>query len=104
MDGKKEKVVLNKKDLKKIKKQIENEENKESERQDGTEQFTLSQANQGRSDQLLETTLDIKVEGFSISARGRNLFCNATLLIASGRRYGLVGPNGMVFLLKLIFL
>jgi ATP-binding cassette subfamily F protein 1 len=93
---KKEKVVLNKKDLKKLKKQIENEENKESERLDGTEQFTLSQANQGRSEQLLETSLDIKVEGFTISARGRNLFTNATLLIAFGRRYGLVGPNGMV--------
>lgn len=91
----KEKITLSKKDLKKIRKQIEDEENKESEKQDGTEQFTLSQANQGRSDQLLETSNDIKVEGFSISARGRTLFNNATLLVAFGRRYGLVGPNGM---------
>ena len=91
----KEKIAIIKKDLKKLKKQIEDEENKESEKQDGTEQFTLSQANQGRSDQLLETSNDIKVEGFSISARGRTLFSNATLLVAFGRRYGLVGPNGM---------
>ena len=92
----KEKITLSKKDLKKLRKQIEDEENKESEKQDGTEQSTLSQANQGRSDQLLETSNDIKVEGFSISARGRTLFNNATLLVAFGRRYGLVGPNGMV--------
>ena len=97
-----DKVKINKKDLKKLKKKIENEENKETEKQDGTEQFSLSQANQGRSDQLLETSLDIKVEGFTISARGRTLFNNATLLVAFGRRYGLVGPNGMVFKKNLI--
>lgn len=35
-----------------------------------------------------------KVENFSISARGKDLFVNATLHITHGRRYGLVGPNG----------
>ncbi len=55
---------------------------------DGTEQFSLSQANQGRGAGLLENSLDIKVEGFSISTKGRNLFTNATLTIAFGRRYG----------------
>lgn len=34
------------------------------------------------------------MENFSISARGKDLFVNASLLIAKGRRYGLVGPNG----------
>ena len=62
---------------------------------DGTEQFSLSQAAQGRSTALLQNSLDIKVEGFTISTKGRNLFTNATLTIAFGRRYGLVGPNGM---------
>ena len=38
--------------------------------------------------------MDIKVEGFSIAARGKDLFVNATLQITAGRRYGLVGPNG----------
>lgn len=37
-----------------------------------------------------------KVENFSISARGKDLFVNATLHITHGRRYGLVGPNGYV--------
>jgi len=36
------------------------------------------------------------VEGFSISARGKELFVNATLQITNGRKYGLVGPNGFV--------
>lgn len=42
----------------------------------------------------LENAVDIKVENFSISAKGKDLFLNANLLIANGRRYGLVGPNG----------
>lgn len=42
----------------------------------------------------LENAIDIKVENFTISAKGNELFVNANLLIANGRRYGLVGPNG----------
>lgn len=42
----------------------------------------------------LENAVDIKVENFTISAKGKDLFVNANLLIANGRRYGLVGPNG----------
>ncbi|KAF8568682.1 hypothetical protein P879_02729 [Paragonimus westermani] len=38
--------------------------------------------------------LDIKVENFSIAAKGKDLFINASLQITHGRRYGLVGPNG----------
>ncbi|KAG5455293.1 hypothetical protein CSKR_105152 [Clonorchis sinensis] len=39
--------------------------------------------------------LDIKVENFSIAAKGKDLFVNASLQITHGRRYGLVGPNGL---------
>ena len=41
----------------------------------------------------------LQVEGFSISARGKELFVNATLQITNGRKYGLVGPNGYVELI-----
>uniref|UniRef100_A0A914HUA7 ABC transporter domain-containing protein n=1 Tax=Globodera rostochiensis TaxID=31243 RepID=A0A914HUA7_GLORO len=60
------------------------------------EQFTVSQ--QTKTDaqlSLMETAVDIKVENFDISADGRQLFNKASLTIAIGRRYGLVGPNGM---------
>lgn len=60
-----------------------------------TTQFTVSQADKSAAQQAqLEHAVDIKVENFSISARGKDLFVNASLLIAKGRRYGLVGPNG----------
>ena len=35
-----------------------------------------------------------QIDKFSISARGKDLLVNASLKIAFGRRYGLVGPNG----------
>ena len=82
--------------MKKLKKKINfNEEIKNEEANTGTENFTLTQGNQGRSENLLENSLDIKIEGFSISTKGRNLFSNADLKISYGRHYGLVGPNGM---------
>lgn len=56
--------------------------------------FTFSQRETKVTDVLFETTTDIKIEKFSLSARGKDLFVNATLAITSGRRYGLVGPNG----------
>ncbi|XP_031467626.1 ATP-binding cassette sub-family F member 1-like, partial [Phasianus colchicus] len=43
---------------------------------------------------MLENAADIKLEKFSISAHGKELFVNADLYIVAGRRYGLVGPNG----------
>jgi ATP-binding cassette subfamily F protein 1 len=59
------------------------------------ENFTVSQMEKSVGQlQALENAVDIKVENFSISAKGNDLFVNASLLIASGRRYGLVGPNG----------
>eukprot|EP00897_Mesotaenium_endlicherianum_P008441 jgi/Mesen1/7625/ME000004S07893 len=45
-------------------------------------------------DGLNDQARDIKVENFSVSARGKELFRNASLTIVNGRRYGLVGPNG----------
>ncbi|KNA10735.1 hypothetical protein SOVF_141680 [Spinacia oleracea] len=38
---------------------------------------------------------DITVENFSVSARGKELLKNASIKISHGKRYGLVGPNGM---------
>ncbi|KAL1138819.1 hypothetical protein AAG570_008881 [Ranatra chinensis] len=59
------------------------------------ENFTVSQAQKSMGQlQAMENAVDIKVENFSISAKGKELFVNANLLIANGRRYGLVGPNG----------
>ena len=93
-----EKAKFSRKELKKLKKKMEHEKvmtEDLNKAKDGTEAFALSQASQGRSTALLENSQDIKVEGFTISTKGRNLFTNATLSIAFGRRYGLVGPNGM---------
>lgn len=60
--------------------------------------FTASQSQtQQRGGQQLDNAVDIKVENFTIAAKGNELFTNANLLIAQGRRYGLVGPNGYVF-------
>ena len=57
--------------------------------------FTVSQAlKTGGALVQMETAVDIKVERFSIAAKGKDLFRDASLLIAQGRRYGLVGPNG----------
>lgn len=57
--------------------------------------FAVSQAAKSDKTQShLESAVDIKVENFSISAKGKPLFTNASLLIANKRRYGLVGPNG----------
>ncbi|BFG00427.1 ATP-binding cassette sub-family F member 1 [Drosophila madeirensis] len=57
--------------------------------------FTMSQVQKTAGQQAaLEHAVDIKIENFTISAKGNDLFVNANLLIAHGRRYGLVGPNG----------
>jgi ATP-binding cassette subfamily F protein 1 len=59
------------------------------------ENFTVSQSQKSVGQMAaLEYAVDIKVENFSIAAKGNDLFVNANLLIAQGRRYGLVGPNG----------
>lgn len=57
--------------------------------------FTVSQVQKTAGQMAaLENAVDIKIENFSISAKGNDLFVNANLLIAQGRHYGLVGPNG----------
>lgn len=93
---------LSRKEMKKLKKQEEFQQQMEMMTKKGGQggsslesNFTVSQTEQSaaRAAQL-ENAVDIKVEGFSISARGKDLFVNANLMIAQGRRYGLVGPNG----------
>lgn len=66
----------------------------ESEEMEGS-QFSVSQQEQTAKKAEMENATDIKLEKFGISARGKDLFVNASLTIATGRRYGLVGPNGM---------
>ncbi|PIO37903.1 hypothetical protein AB205_0112520, partial [Aquarana catesbeiana] len=56
--------------------------------------FSVSQAELSSRQAMLENASDIKLEKFSISAHGKELFVNADLLVVAGRRYGLVGPNG----------
>jgi hypothetical protein len=41
-----------------------------------------------------ENSKDVVVENFSITAHKKQLFKNAELRVAHGRRYGIVGPNG----------
>ncbi|XP_023950462.2 ATP-binding cassette sub-family F member 1 isoform X2 [Bicyclus anynana] len=90
------------KEKKKLKKQQEYEKQMEMLTKKGGQghseldaNFTVSQAQKSAGQMAaLENAVDIKVENFSISAKGKDLFVNANLLIANGRRYGLVGPNG----------
>lgn len=96
-----EKRVTNK-ELKKIKKKEDYEKQQEALLRKGGQgasdldsNFTMSQAHKtGGQKAALEFAVDIKIENFTISAKGNDLFVNSNLLIASGRRYGLVGPNG----------
>ncbi|XP_053494913.1 ATP-binding cassette sub-family F member 1 isoform X2 [Ictalurus furcatus] len=87
---------LSKKEKKKKKKLMEYERQVASVRaQNATEgDFSVSQAELSSRQAMLENASDIKLERFSISAHGKELFVNADLLIVAGRRYGLVGPNG----------
>lgn len=90
------------KEKKKLKKEMEYQKQVETMTKKGgqghselDENFTVSQAQKSAGQmQAMENAVDIKVENFSISAKGNDLFVNANLLIANGRRYGLVGPNG----------
>lgn len=89
-----DKPKLSKKELKKLKKKAEYEKALEEAGSNGN--FTVIQAERSGKgkDALLDSQLDIKVEKFGISAKGKDLFVNADLTITHGRRYGLVGPNG----------
>ncbi|CAH0553485.1 unnamed protein product [Brassicogethes aeneus] len=98
----KDEKKLTHKEKKKLKKQQEYDRQMEAMLRKGGQghsdldsNFTVSQAQKTAGQMAaLENAVDIKIENFSISAKGNDLFVNATLLIAQGRRYGLVGPNG----------
>lgn len=93
---------LTHKEKKKLKKQQEYEKQMEAMLKKGGQghsdldsNFTVSQAQKSAGQMAaLDNAVDIKIENFSISAKGNDLFVNANLLIANGRHYGLVGPNG----------
>ncbi|XP_076345924.1 ATP-binding cassette sub-family F member 1 [Tachypleus tridentatus] len=98
-NGENVKEKLSHRDKKKKKKELEYQKQLEAVGKPHSEkidaQFTVSQAEKSTSQQQqLENAIDIKVDNFSISARGKDLFVNASLHITAGRRYGLVGPNG----------
>ncbi|CAJ1431125.1 unnamed protein product [Effrenium voratum] len=52
--------------------------------------FTVSLPSAG----LAPGAVDLHLDRFSISAGGQRLFDDASLHLAKGRRYGLLGPNG----------
>lgn len=54
--------------------------------------FTLTQRVDPAN--LEDGATNIKVDAFSLSARGKELFVNAELHIVAGRKYGVLGPNG----------
>lgn len=89
---KKEKRVTNK-EKKKLKKQQEYERQMEALTRKGGQgqsdldsNFTMSQVEKtGGHKAALEHAVDIKIENFTISAKGNDLFVNANLLIAHGR-------------------
>lgn len=87
---------LSKKEKKKIKKQIDYEKQVAMMKQATAEEndFSVSQAELSSRQAMLENASDIKLEKFSISAHGKELFVNSDLYVVAGRRYGLVGPNG----------
>ncbi|KAL3871062.1 hypothetical protein ACJMK2_039085 [Sinanodonta woodiana] len=89
-----EKPKLSKKEMKKLKKRMEYQKELENLSPDNINNFSVSQAEKSAKAATLENQQDIKVEKFSISASGKDLFINASLFITAGRRYGLVGPNG----------
>jgi ATP-binding cassette subfamily F protein 1 len=57
-------------------------------------QFAVSQTVIDVNDPQWQSALDISVPSLSISAHSKELLVNTELMIAQGRRYGLVGPNG----------
>lgn len=58
------------------------------------QQFACSQTAVDERDPQWENSLDVNIPNFSISAAGKILFKDASLMIGHGRHYGLVGPNG----------
>ncbi|XP_077142090.1 ATP-binding cassette sub-family F member 1 [Ranitomeya variabilis] len=87
---------LSKKEKKKMKKQMDYEKQVAAMKKAtaAEDDFSVSQAELSSRQAMLENASDIKLEKFSISAHGKELFVNADLYVVAGRRYGLVGPNG----------
>lgn len=77
---------------------------KEAMLHDDQDAFTVRVASMAEGAMADASSRDIKVDSFSVSARGKTLLENTSLTIVAGRRYGLVGPNGKgkSTLLKLI--
>lgn len=44
---------------------------------------------------ITSNTKDIQVEKFTLAYHGKVLFHDADLKVSYGRKYGLIGPNGM---------
>ncbi|MXQ97393.1 hypothetical protein E5288_WYG005250 [Bos mutus] len=95
---------LSKKEKKKLKKQMEYERQVASLKAANAAEndFSVSQAEVSSRQAMLENASDIKLEKFSISAHGKELFVNADLYIVAGRRYGLLSfpSKGKTTLLK----
>uniref|UniRef100_A0A8C4QPX3 ATP-binding cassette, sub-family F (GCN20), member 1 n=1 Tax=Eptatretus burgeri TaxID=7764 RepID=A0A8C4QPX3_EPTBU len=87
---------LTRKERKKKQKQAIAEKEQAAERvlEEGVADFAVSQQQQSNFAATHANAAVIKVENFSISAHGKDLFVNADLIVVAGRRYGLVGPNG----------
>ncbi|CAH2314291.1 ATP-binding cassette sub-family F member 1 [Pelobates cultripes] len=87
---------MSKKEKKKMKKQMDYEKQVATMKKATAAEndFSVSQAELSSRQAMLENASDIKLEKFSISAHGKELFVNADLYVVAGRRYGLVGPNG----------
>lgn len=85
--------VLSRKERKKLLKQ-EKHENEIAELTANLSQLDSTFSVSKADGKVVEFDNAIKLDDFSISAAGKPLFVNATLSIAFGRKYGLVGPNG----------
>ena len=69
---------------------------KELAMQEDDDAFTIRCANlSDEAKELMANSKDIKIDGFSVAARCKELLNNTSMTIVHGRKYGLVGPNGM---------
>ena len=68
---------------------------KEAMLRDDRDAFQVRVAKVGDSQaEAMAHSKDVKVDSFSVSARGKVLLENTSFTLVAGRRYGLVGPNG----------
>jgi len=84
-----------KKQKKEMMREMKIAEEKAAAMRDEDDAFTVRLAKQVEEMDLADNmSRDIKVEGFSVMAKGKELMKNTTFSVVHGRRYGLVGPNG----------